>query len=156
VYVENLKRLSDYDVFAKAGGAMRAVKETMRVTVSDGILNLYFAKGTANNPMLSALEVVPVTAPAKVAAGGETDEAGQIRLYPNPVRNKLHVALPFPADGVEATAVTDAKGTPLLQNTHRQTGAQQLEIATEALPAGLYLLHLDATQGSRRLKFIKR
>ncbi len=50
VYLEGVKRLSDYDVFAKAGGALRAVKETVQVTVTDGVLNLYFAKGTADNP----------------------------------------------------------------------------------------------------------
>jgi hypothetical protein len=79
-----------------------------------------------------------------------------VTLFPNPVRERLLVALPFAADAVAATAVTDAKGTPLLRNAHRQTGAQQLEIATEGLPAGLYLLHLEGPQGAARVKFIKR
>jgi ELWxxDGT repeat protein len=155
VFVENVKRLSEYDVFAKAGGAMRAVKETVRVTVTDGILNLYFAKGTADNPMLSALEVVAVTAPAKVAAAGEADEAGPIRLYPNPVRDKLHVALPFPAQGVRGTAVTDARGTVLLSDGHRVSGENALEIGTGTLPKGLFLLQIHADGGSYTSKFVK-
>ncbi|HEX8528595.1 MAG TPA: malectin domain-containing carbohydrate-binding protein, partial [Cytophagales bacterium] len=64
-YLEGVKRLSDYDVFAKAGGAMRAVKETIQVTVSDGVLNLYFAKGLADNPLVSAIEVTPATVAAR-------------------------------------------------------------------------------------------
>jgi|GEM_PF-1038907 len=156
VYVEGAKRLSDYDVFAKAGGAMRAVRETVRVTVTDGVLNLYFARGSADNPLVSALEVVPVTAAAREAALEAGAEDWPVTLFPNPVRDRLSVTLPFPAGQVEATAVTDAKGTPLLRDAHRQTGAQALEIRTEGLPAGLYLLHLDGPQGSRRVKFIKQ
>ncbi|MBD0256288.1 MAG: T9SS type A sorting domain-containing protein, partial [Cytophagales bacterium] len=155
VYVEGVKRLSDYDVFAKAGGAMRAVKETVQVTVTDGVLNLYFAKGTADNPLVSAIEVVPAATTARVDAEAGPED-WQVTCFPNPVRDRLTVALPFPADAVEATAVTDAKGTPLLHDAHRQTGVQQLEIATEALPAGLYLLHLEGPQGAKRVKFIKR
>ncbi len=155
VYVEGVKRLSDYDVFAKAGGTMRAVKETIQVTVSDGVLNLYFARGTADNPLVAAIEVVPAAVAARVAPEAGTED-WQVTLFPNPVRERLSVALPFAADAVEATAVTDAKGTPLLRNAHRQTGAQQLEIATEGLPAGFYLLHLEGPHGAARVKFIKR
>ncbi|HEX8528672.1 MAG TPA: malectin domain-containing carbohydrate-binding protein, partial [Cytophagales bacterium] len=54
VDAEGVRRLTNYDIFAKTGGAMRAVKETIRVTVSDGVLNLFFAKGTADNPLVSA------------------------------------------------------------------------------------------------------
>jgi hypothetical protein len=155
VYVENVKRLSDYDIVAKAGGAMRAVKETIRVTVTDGILNLYFAKGLADNPLLSALEVVAVTAPARVAAAGEGTEAGQMHLFPNPVRDKFHVALPFPAGQVRGTAVTDARGMVLLLDGHRVSGDNELEIPAGTLPKGLFLLQIHGDEGSQTLKFIK-
>jgi hypothetical protein len=105
--------------------------------------------------MLAALEVVAVTAPARVAAAGEADGAGPIRLYPNPVRDKIHVALPFPAKGVRATAVTDARGTVLLSDGHRLTGENALEIETGTLPKGLFLLQIHTDGGSHTSKFVK-
>jgi hypothetical protein len=156
VFVEGVRRLSDYDVFAKAGGAMRAVRETLRVTVSDGVLNLYFAKGTADNPMLAALEVVPVTAAAREVAGEATAEDGQVRLFPNPVQDKLLVSLPFPAEGVHSTAVTDATGTVHQRDAHAVSGPQELRLETKLLSKGLYLLRLDTENGPRVVKFVKQ
>ncbi len=153
VFVENVKRLSEYDVFAKAGGAMRAVKETVRVTVIDGILNLYFAKGTADLPLVSAIEVVPVAAAARVAVGAET---GKATLYPNPAADRLTVTLPFAADAVEGTVVTDPAGNARLLNAHKVTGADQLQIGVGTLPQGLYLLQIDAAHGRQVLKFVKQ
>ncbi|HEX8531558.1 MAG TPA: ELWxxDGT repeat protein, partial [Cytophagales bacterium] len=110
VYLEGVKRLSDYDVFAKAGGAMRAAKETIQVTVSDGVLNLYFAKGLADNPLVSAIEVTPATVAAREGVLEAGAEDWPLTLFPNPVRDRLTVTLPFPAGKVEATAITDAAG----------------------------------------------
>jgi hypothetical protein len=157
VFVENVKRLSDYDVFAKAGGAMRAVRETVRVTVSDGVLNLYFAKGTADNPLVSALEVVPVTAAAReVAAGEGSAEEGPVRLFPNPVQDRLLVSLPFPAERVRGTTVTDAAGAVHQRDAHAVSGPQELRLETGLLPKGLYLLRLDTENGPRVVKFVKQ
>ncbi len=157
VYVENVKRLSDYDVFAKAGGAMRAVKETVQVTVTDGILNLFFAKGTADLPLISAIEVVPVAATRVAAednaAGTETWKA---TLFPNPASDRLTVTLPFAADAVEATTVTDPAGNARLLDAHRVSSPDQLEIGVGTLPQGLYLLRINTTHGSQVLKFVKR
>ncbi|MBD0257906.1 MAG: T9SS type A sorting domain-containing protein, partial [Cytophagales bacterium] len=102
-----------------------------------------------------ALEVVAVTAPTRVAAGEENAEGGSVRLFPNPVQDKLHVALPFPAGQVQGTAVTDARGTVLLLDGHRVSGENELEIQTGALPRGLFLLQVRAEGGSQTLKFIK-
>jgi hypothetical protein len=156
VFVENVKRLSDYDVFAKAGGAMRAVKETVRVTVSDGVLNLYFAKGTADNPLVSALEVVPVTAAAREVAGESSAQDGLVRLFPNPVQDKLLVSLPFPAESVRGTAVTDASGIVHQRDAHAVSGPQELRLETGLLPKGMYLLRLNTENGPRVVKFVKQ
>jgi hypothetical protein len=155
VYVEGAKRLSGYDVFAKAGGAMRAVRETLRVTVSDGVLNLYFAKGTADNPFVSAVEVVPATA-ARVAAGEPAAEEGQVHLYPNPVRDKFSVKLPFAASQVKATAITDAAGTVHLVDAHEVAAEDQLQLSVGSLPPGFFLLRLDTELGYRVVKFTKQ
>jgi hypothetical protein len=153
VFVENVKRLSDYDVFAKAGGAMRAVKETIQVTVTDGVLNLYFAKGLADNPLVSAIEVVPATVAAREASAEADGEAVQVKLFPNPVQDRLYVALPFPAAQVQSTAVTDNAGRVQLLDAHRANGENGLEIPAAGLREGFYLLRLDGPQGTQVVKF---
>jgi hypothetical protein len=63
---------------------MRAVRETIRVTVTDGVLNLYFAKGLADNPLVSVIEVVPTAVAAREAAPETGTEDWQATLFPNP------------------------------------------------------------------------
>ncbi len=155
VYLENVKRLSELDVFTRAGGAMRALKITLPVTVSDGVLNLFFAKGTADNPLVSAIEVTPAATAAREAAGDEA-LAERVTLFPNPVRDKLFVTLPFPAGQVQGTAITDTQGRVLLPDGHRARGENGLEIGTESLPRGLFLLRIYAGDQTETLKFIKR
>jgi ELWxxDGT repeat protein len=155
VYAEGVKRLSDFDIFATAGGAMRAVTQTMQVTVSDGILNLYFAKGLADNPIVSAVEVLPASG-ARLA-GEPAAEAGEVRLYPNPATDKFTVKLPFSAHQVQSTAVSDGSGRIVLRDAHRQTSEDELEIRVESLPEGFYLLQLRTDDGgSRMVRFLKQ
>ncbi len=156
VDAEGTRRLTDYDIFARAGGAMRAVTATVRVTVSDGVLNLFFGKGSADNPAVAAVEVVPVTTAARVAAEEPAGGNWQVDLYPNPVTDKLTISLPFPASRVKATAVTDAAGMIRLNNLHRASGPDQLEVNVEKLPGGLYFLRIDTANGYRTGKFVKQ
>ncbi len=58
VNIEGQRKLTDYDVFAIAGGAMRAVTENFTVTVTDGTLNIAFVNGSADQPKISAIEVL--------------------------------------------------------------------------------------------------
>ncbi len=155
-YLEGTQWLAEYDIFAKAGGAMRAVKETRRVTVTDGVLNLYFAKGSAGNAFVSAVEVVPAAVAAREGAGETAAEAWQVQLYPNPVLDELTVRLPFAAEAVKGTTVADAAGAALLVDAHRVTGEGNLLLRVGTLKTGLYLLHLDTDRGHRVIKFVKQ
>lgn len=49
----------DFDVFQKAGGALRAHVETVDVTVADGSLDITFTP-KVENPQICALEIIPV------------------------------------------------------------------------------------------------
>ncbi|WP_221392045.1 DNRLRE domain-containing protein [Dyadobacter sp. NIV53] len=60
VDLEGIRKLTNYDIFTKAGGAMRARTETFVVDVSDGTLDIDFLKGAADMPIIAAIEVVPV------------------------------------------------------------------------------------------------
>ncbi|HEX8531453.1 MAG TPA: T9SS type A sorting domain-containing protein, partial [Cytophagales bacterium] len=156
VDAEGVHRLTNYDIFAKAGGAMRAVKETFRVTVSDGVLNLYFAKGAADMPLVSAIEVVPAATTARVAAADANAGEWNLRLYPNPATDGLTVQLPFAAALVHATAVRGVAGRALLTNAHQVSGENEIRIEVGTLRGGVYLLEIDAPEGRKTVKFVKR
>jgi hypothetical protein len=157
VDIEGVRRLTDYDIFAAAGGAMRAVKRTLRVTVADGILNLYFSRGSASNPSVSAIEVAAVTGArlAGASAGENGAENLRVLVYPNPVSDKLTVRLPFPARQVTGTAVVTATGESLVQQGHHVRGEYELEIPVAHLGAGLHLLRLDSEHGRQVVRFVK-
>ncbi|GGB97021.1 CBM96 family carbohydrate-binding protein [Dyadobacter sediminis] len=59
VNMEGVRKLTNYDIFAKAGGAMLATAETFTVNVTDGMLNIDFLTGAADLPRVSAIEVLP-------------------------------------------------------------------------------------------------
>jgi ELWxxDGT repeat protein len=156
VDIEGVRKLTGYDIFAKAGGAMIAVRETFRVTVADGAMNLYFSKGSADFASIKAIELRPVVAPGRLAIEAAAEEASPVRLHPNPASNRLTVQLPFPASAVEATSVSDAAGRSLQANGHRQVADDQLQIDVSTLKPGLYLLHLQSGGGERRVRFVKK
>ncbi len=58
VDIEGSRKLTDYNIFAEAGGASRARIESFTVDVSDGILDINFLSGAADNPIIAAIEVV--------------------------------------------------------------------------------------------------
>jgi ELWxxDGT repeat protein len=165
VDIEGRRQLTEFDIFAKAGGALKATQEILNAEVTDGILNIDFLRGSANYPKVSAIQVLPAGATFRAenaaartaaAAGELSTEAWQARVHPNPVADRLTVQLPFGVEGVQATAVADALGNVLLQNAHRPAGTDQLQIATGGLPKGIYLLRLRTDQGSRVVRFVKQ
>jgi hypothetical protein len=52
------KKFKDYDVFAKAGGARRALIETVPVTVTDGELTIAFT-AQLENTFICGVEIIP-------------------------------------------------------------------------------------------------
>ncbi len=87
VEIEGSRKLTNYDIFAKAGGALRAVQETLPVTVTDGVLNINFLSGAANKPKISAIEILPQTvlsnaAPELAAIGNRVIRVNQPLSFP--------------------------------------------------------------------------
>jgi hypothetical protein len=154
VDIEGERKLTEYDIYQKASGALRAVKETFRVTVTDGVLNLYFSKGSADLASIKAIELVPASGTNARLAVQATPSP--LLLYPNPVQDKLIVQLAFPANQLKATAVIDSRGTVHLTNAHKLVGENQLEIRVGTLPKGMYFLQVEAQQQTKRNNFIKQ
>jgi hypothetical protein len=57
VDVEEVRKLTDYDIFARAGESLRAVQEAFRTEVRDGLLDIRFSQGAADFPLVAAIEV---------------------------------------------------------------------------------------------------
>jgi hypothetical protein len=61
VDIEGQRKLSEYDIFARAGGGLRAVQESFLVPVADNSLTIAFTNGSADQAKVSAIEILPAT-----------------------------------------------------------------------------------------------
>ncbi len=161
VNAEGQRKLSGYDTYARAGGAMRAVQEQFDVTVTDQILNLAFLRSSADQSVdqahVAAIEVVrlPATA-ARLASEAAAPPGPATGVYPNPVQDKLWVRLPVPTRRVDATAILDVTGRVLLRGAHPPVGENQLQFDVSALPPGMYILRVQSGEGDQRFRFVKQ
>ena len=100
VDIEAGRKLTDFDIFQQAGGAMRPVLRTFPVSVSDGTLSINFIQGSNDFPKISAIEVVPVIASAARQASPDVNAAASLsrglsmNVYPNPnIGDKMSIDL---------------------------------------------------------------
>jgi uncharacterized protein YkwD len=72
--------LTNFDVFAQAGGALIALDEVFPVTVSGGQITIQFTSGPADYPLINAISVTQGNAPVRIHAGGSavTDAVGNV------------------------------------------------------------------------------
>jgi hypothetical protein len=126
-----------------------------QTNITDGTISLVTTGGAANFSGIEVWRVQNTTARTAVA-GAQIAEDWKVSLYPNPVREKLTVQLPFPADQVTATTVSDATGTARLTNTQVVSGSNEVEITVSELKAGLYLLRVETQHGFKVLRFLKQ
>ena len=52
------RAFKDFDLFVRAGGALKAYVESIPVAIRDGDLEIKFT-GLAGNPTISAIEIIP-------------------------------------------------------------------------------------------------
>lgn len=85
------------------------------------------------------------------ATSALTSASSNIRLYPNPVQDLLHIELPATAK-VSAISVFDIQGKNILQ----QTGmGSNLNISTANLLPGMYMVSIENENATYTAKFIK-
>ncbi|MFD1143561.1 malectin domain-containing carbohydrate-binding protein, partial [Larkinella insperata] len=85
VNIEGQRKLTEYDIAARAGGSWRAVQESFEVSVSDGTLNVQFQNGSVNNAKVCAIEVVGagsgLALPYRTNAGGGSFTTSDGKVY---------------------------------------------------------------------------
>ncbi|PYX63599.1 MAG: hypothetical protein DMG78_31490 [Acidobacteria bacterium] len=67
VSINGTQVLTNFDIFAAAGGMNIPVAKTFSVAVTNGTLNINFLPGSIENPKVNGIEVVPGTLPLPVA-----------------------------------------------------------------------------------------
>ena len=126
------------------------------VNITDGVIDVGTYGGSAN---FSGIEVwrMNTTGAARVASQPKMEATGRLlSVFPSPATDRIRVQTPVPADQITGTQVADATGKVYLQNGHRLTGAQELEMNVAMLKKGLYFLRIQSGEGSQMVKFLKQ
>jgi hypothetical protein len=159
VTIEGVRRLTEYDIFAKAGGAMKAITESFTTQVTDSVLTVQLVRGSKGLALISAIEILPVTttvSPRLATKPAIRTELAFASLTPNPVQDRLLLTL-SPSDAqLQALQITDLAGRVYVRTNPNSTPGNQVELAVEQLRAGVYILKVETQQGVQTLKFIKQ
>ena len=87
VAINGSQVLSNFDIFAQAGGANVALDQSFTVNVSGGSINIQFSRGAADLPQVNAIDIEPALSqpPVRVSAGGGpyTDPSGNVWAQDN-------------------------------------------------------------------------
>ncbi|WP_221392907.1 putative Ig domain-containing protein [Dyadobacter sp. NIV53] len=162
VDIEDSRKLTNYDVYAKAGGAVRPIQETFTVTVTDGILNINFLSGTANLPKISAIEVIPAPSATARIAQEEIKPAAKVEfeksmVYPNPVQKRFTVEISGKHTGkVSLHLISPAGRTYELNSPEQRNGGSksEVDISNHSLSTGTYLLRVHSITASEIIRVL--
>jgi hypothetical protein len=64
--------LSNFDIYASAGGKNIAITKTFNVTVTNGTLNITFIPGSIQDPKVNGIEILPLSAGGTTTTGTST------------------------------------------------------------------------------------
>ncbi len=138
VDMEGDRKLTEYDIFAQAGGAMKSVRETFRVRVTDGQLTLRFSRGSNDFARVEAIEVERVQATFYRAInlnGGGLNLDGNV-WEGSSARNYTTNGQRMAAAGVPLRPATGAARRAMLQSSVWHPDA--LTLAVTKVPDGRY------------------
>ncbi|WP_375434032.1 malectin domain-containing carbohydrate-binding protein [uncultured Hymenobacter sp.] len=153
VLAENALEISNLDMVAQAG-SLTALDIVRTITVTDGVLNLQFRTGI-DNAKLAGLLIENASAAARTTAStalktkpATRSLASNWNLYPNPVSEKATLSFTAAAKQVARVEVLNSQGRVALQETQSTVaGANQLELATSKLAAGVYIIRVYLQEG---------
>jgi hypothetical protein len=171
VSAEGTPLLSNFDIYAQAGGAMIAVVRQFQVTVTDGVLNIAFTK-VIQSPKISAIEIVASSSTtssssARISTSGiQTDPAAKDFLlaqeetfrfgaYPNPFRTRATLEYtPVETEeismqllDVQGFVVDDVYAGEVDGGT-----SYHFELDGSQLATGIYYVRVQSKEGSRFIR----
>jgi subtilisin family serine protease len=145
--------LAAFDIFAQAGGEFIALDKLFPITVANGQINIQFSLGSANLPMISAIEILSsltttsspsAFTPIRVNAGGGSyvDSLGQ-----------TWSADPGATGGAPWAVVNTISGTtaqPLYQNCRYGAFSYQFTVPNGTYTVNLKFAEISQTAAGRR------
>ena len=84
--------------------------------------------------------------------------AATVQLFPNPVHDVLNLSVESRINSVSMLNIYDATGRRLLtKNIELSAGKQQIQISTDELPGGIYILQMEDAAGTvlQHYRFVK-
>ncbi len=160
VTLEGGRVLSNFDIYGQHGAGNAVVKTFENVSVTDGTLDVGFTS-VANNAIISAIEILKVSAQAMSMKGLEEDasSARQLIVYPNPgTGDRFYVeARNFGKNETVALTMSDGLGRLIKSITLATDG--QGAFSTEVLLGGLvsrgvYILKASAASGAVQSRLV--
>ncbi len=172
VSIEGSKVLSAYDIVAKAGAGKAAAVESFTVNVTDGTLNIAFAR-LVDNALVSAIEVISSSggvAPSSIASSSSkvvlepaSHKNLEARVHPNPFDENIYILLNSEKEDEEyEVKVYDVLGNTAYKKSFKPNaiGENEFEISLKdsQLSAGVYLLYVVSKDKSfnRMFKVLKK
>lgn len=162
INAEGTRKLSNIDIYAEAG--MNALKKQFEITVTDGTLDLDFVR-SVGNPQVNAIEIVALTEQTTTTARtaseeefettDETTAVASVQASPNPFTDKLNLTLTAQSENV-TIALQDMNGFTVLQDVQHDVSEINLDFGTTRLPAGIYILTVNADGKVAKQRVIRR
>ncbi|WP_190300263.1 malectin domain-containing carbohydrate-binding protein, partial [Rufibacter hautae] len=171
VSIEGTKVLSAYDIVGRAGAAKTAATETFTVTVTDGTLNIAFAR-LVDNALVSAVEVIATggigtssiaSSSSKVVLEPSSPKNLEANVHPNPFDENIYLHLNSEKEGEEyEVKVYDVLGNTFYKESFKPKfmGENEFKISLQdaQLSPGVYLLYVVSKDKSfsRMFKVLKK
>jgi hypothetical protein len=122
----------------------------------NGTTDYDFSVGADSLSTGDRFRVVFAKAAAPVVVTPDTDGGEALRLYPNPVREMLRVAVGVSVTGPFTATVFNAAGVEVWKKSGIAAGTKTVDVGTSALKSGVYTLVLTDAKGETRVeKFVK-
>jgi hypothetical protein len=159
VNIEGINVISQFVPQGNTGAASRFKQATIGVEIKDGFLTLDAAGGTNTKINYIIIQPLPNAVPPTdaLASGARKSweeplpKVGltQLKVYPNPFEDKLMIDNISPGNTV--ITLFDILGTKYYQATYRvHTREQEVNFSAIPIKTGIYLLSIQAENGSRQ------
>lgn len=121
------------------------LEDVRKITFDADVMNLHLWDGSVYGWNVSTINYYEYDPnPASITEVLEQANAWQVKVYPNPAKQIVHVAFNLPAAENVSFALFDLQGKMLFETTKIQLskGLHEQSIDLSVYPAGQYLMHL--------------